>query len=290
MPLRAVIDTDIGDDIDDAFALALACLSPELEVVAVTTVYGQVHSRAQLAARLLGALGRDDIPVAAGSPNPLVGKGPATEPVYLEGLKGVEGRSASIAPLHAVDLLEKLVSAGEVDVLITIGPLTNAALLLLKRPDLASRVKLVSMAGAYTMNLAEYNVRCDPEAAAIVFSAGCEKVLVGLDVTLRCQMTQDMLRSLEKGGEEYMRVLSSYTRVWMAKSRHLPILHDPLAVAVAYAPHLVKLEPARVEVELAGRFTRGYTVVAGGEPNALFCRDVDAPRFLQLFAERVLKS
>lgn len=285
MPLRVVIDTDIGDDIDDAFALALACLSPELRVTAVTTVFGDVRARAELAARLLEALGRDDVPVAMGAPNPLVGRGPTGSPLYYEG-----GGGARASGGHAVDLLESLIEAGEVDALITIGPMTNAALLLLKRPDLAGRVKLVSMAGAYAVNAAEYNVRCDPEAASTVISSSCEKVLVGLDVTMRCQMTREMVEALERGWSECARVLASYTRLWMAKSGRLPILHDPLAVAVSYAPALVKLEPAHVEVELAGRYTRGYTLVTAGEPNAWICRDVDAQRFLKLFAERVLRA
>jgi inosine-uridine nucleoside N-ribohydrolase len=290
VPVKVAVDTDIGDDIDDAFALALACLSPELELKAVTTVYGDVRARAELAARLLGALGRDDVPVALGAPHPLVGEGPARSPLYYGGLRGVEGRSAGIVGKSAVDLLEELIEAGEIDVMVTIGPLTNAALLFLKRPDLAGRVRLVSMCGAFTINAAEYNVRCDPEAASRVFAAPCDKLLVGLDVTLKCRMSREMVEALYGLGGEYARVLSSYLRVWMERSGHLPILHDPLAVATVFAPDLVRAEPARVEVELAGRYTRGYTVAVGGEPNARVCRDVDADRFLKLFAERMLRG
>lgn len=290
MPVRVAVDTDIGDDIDDAFALALASLSPELELKAVTTVYGEVRARAELAARLLGALGREDVPVAVGAPHPLVGEAPAWRPAYYEGLKGVEGRSARIVRESAVDLLESLIESGEIDVLVTVGPLTNAALLFLKRPDLAGRVRLVSMCGAFTLNTAEYNIKCDPEAASRVLAAPCDKLLVGLDVTLKCRMSREMVEELYGLGEEYAQVLSSYTRVWMERSGHLPILHDPLAVATVFAPHLVKAEPARVEVELAGRYTRGYTVVTAGEPNARVCKEVDADRFLRLFAERVLRA
>jgi len=149
---------------------------------------------------------------------------------------------------------------------------------------------LVSMCGAFTINAAEYNVRCDPEAASRVFAAPCDKLLVGLDVTLKCRMGREMVEALYGLGGEYARVLSSYLRVWTERSGHLPILHDPLAVATVFAPDLVRAEPARVEVELAGRYTRGYTVVVGGEPNARVCRDVDADRFLKLFAERVLRG
>ena len=290
MPVRVALDTDIGDDIDDAFALALASLSPELELKGVTTVYGDVQARAELAARLLGALGRDDVPVAVGASHPLVGEAPTWRPTYYEGLKGVEGRSARIVEVNAVDFLEELVEAGEIDVLVTVGPFTNAALLFLKRPDLAGKVRLVSMCGAFTLNMAEYNIKCDPEAAGRVLAAPCDKLLIGLDVTLKCRMSREMVEELYGLGGEYARVLSSYLRIWMERSGHLPILHDPLAVATVFAPDLVKAEPVRVEVELAGRHTRGYTVVVSGKPNARVCKDVDADRFLRLFAERVLRA
>ncbi|RLF03977.1 MAG: hypothetical protein DRK00_07735 [Thermoprotei archaeon] len=189
---------------------------------------------------------------------------------------------------HAVDLLEELVEGGEVDLIITLGPLTNLALLFLKRPDLAEGIGLVTMGGAYSLNTAEYNIRCDPEAARAVISTSCEKVLVGLDVTLKCVMSDEMLKELYEGGEEYKEVLAAYTKAWRAWTGHNPILHDPLAVAVSFNRGLVRLEPAHVEVEVQGRYTRGYTVITNGEPNAKVCKDVDVEGFLKLFRERVL--
>ncbi|RLF04683.1 MAG: nucleoside hydrolase, partial [Thermoprotei archaeon] len=91
--MRVAVDTDIGDDIDDALALALAALSPELELVAVTTVYGDVRTRAKLAARLLRALGREDVPVAAGTAKPLYGEAPERPPLYSSALEGGGGYS-----------------------------------------------------------------------------------------------------------------------------------------------------------------------------------------------------
>ena len=286
MGIRVAIDTDIGDDIDDALALALAARSPELELVAVTTVYGDVETRARLAAKLLEALGRD-VPVAPGSSKPLYGEAPGRPPIYSTALGSGDSYS-NIVERHAVDLLEELVEGGGVDVIITLGPLTNLALLFMKRPDLVGRVRLVTMGGAYSLNTAEYNIRCDPEAARAVISASCDKVLVGLDVTLKCVMSDEMLRELYAGGEEYKEVLAAYTRAWRAWAGHNPILHDPLAVAVSFNRGLVSLEPAHVEVEVQGRYTRGYTVITDGEPNAEVCREVDVEAFLRLFRERVL--
>lgn len=138
------------------------------------------------------------------------------------------------------------------------------------------------------MNTAEYNVKCDPEAASILVDSNCEKVLVGLDVTLKCLMKQEMIEALRAADREHTRVLWSYTQAWMEASRHLPILHDPLAVAVAFERNLVEVQPAHVKVELTGRYTRGYTVIEKGDPNAVICKDVNVEKFLNLFTKRVL--
>lgn len=287
MALRIALDTDIGDDIDDAFAIALAALSPELDLVAVTTVYGDVKKRAVLAARLLKSLGREDVPVACGAPQPLLNPKPDKPPVYY--LPSEAGdKYANIVDEHAVDLLEELIEEGEIDAIVSIGPLTNIALLYLKRPDLADRVRLFSMCGAYFMNASEYNVKCDPEAASVVFNAGFKKTLVGLDVTLKCSMSQEILDALRLSQRSYAGTLWLYTETWMKQSGHLPILHDPLSVAVTFKPEIVETVKACVKVETSGQFTRGYTTITGGEPNAEICKEVDVRNFMKLISERLL--
>ncbi|MEM2372451.1 MAG: nucleoside hydrolase, partial [Thermofilaceae archaeon] len=233
MVLKVALDTDIGDDIDDAFAIALACLSPELDLVAVTTVYGDVKKRAILAARLLRSLGKENIPVACGASQPLLNPKPDKPPLYYFPSE-TDNRYTNIVSKHAVDLLEELVEDEKIDAIISVGPLTNVALFYLKRPDLVNRVRLFSMCGAFFINTSEYNIKCDPEAASIVLNAGFKKTLVGLDVTLKCSINQEMLNALRFSQKDYGKTLWSYTETWMKQSGHLPILHDPLAVAVTF--------------------------------------------------------
>jgi len=284
---KVIIDTDIGDDIDDAFALALALHSPELEVKAVTTVYGDVHKRGAIASRLISAMGREDIPVALGCSTPLLGKPPSKEPIYFRALESnYAGRN--IADVDAVSLMERLIENG-VTTIITLGPMTNMALLLLKRPELASRLKIIIMGGAWSMKISEYNVSCDPEAAHVVLESPAEKLLVGLDVTLRCVMSDEMVERLRKGGSQYQRVLTRYLDEWMRVANRNPILHDPLAVAASFNPNLLDWEPMNLKVELRGEYTRGYLVrLSGKKPNCRAAVNVREKDFLKLFNERVL--
>ena len=287
--MKVIIDTDIGDDIDDAFALALALKSPELEVEAVTTVYGDVYKRGLLASRLVNALGKDDIPVALGCSKPLLNPAPSREPIYFRALEKTCFKT-SISRLHAVTLMEKLIDEGA-STIITLGPLTNVALLLLKRPDLASKLRLVMMGGAWSLKTAEYNFKCDPEAVHLVLESRAEKTIVGLDVTLKCLMSDEMLEELRRGSCEYHRVLTRYLEEWIKVSRHNPILHDPLAVAAVFKPDLIEWEFMDLKIELQGTYTRGYLVKMGvEEPNARVAVNVDEKAFLKLFSERVLED
>jgi len=284
---KAIIDTDIGDDIDDAFALALALSSPEIEVKAITTVYGDVYKRGMLASRLLSAMGREDIPIALGCSNPLLGKAPSKEPLYFRALESnYAGRN--IADVDAVSLMEKLIENG-VTTIITLGPMTNMALLLLKRADLASRLKIIVMGGAWSMKLAEYNVRCDPEAAHVVLESPANKLIVGLDVTLKCVMSDEMVEKIKHGSRQYHRVLARYLNEWMKAAGYNPILHDPLAVAASFSPSLMDWEPMNLKVELKGEHTRGYLIrLNEGKPNCKAAVNVREKDFLRLFGERVV--
>lgn len=284
--VKLIIDTDVGDDIDDAFALALAAKSPEVELLAVTTVYGRVDLRAKLASMVLAAHGRPDVAVAMGARRPLVSGGPPGAPCQAAAAESWEGRN--IVKRHAVDLLlDVLRSEGDATV-VTLGPLTNVALALLKDKEAFGRARLVVMGGCLSKPVAEYNIKCDPEAAAVVLSSGVPVTLVGLDVTMRCTMTDEMLKLLATRDSEGVRALRRLYELWRQRCRRRPILHDPLAVAVSFMPRLVRAEPMRVAVELRGEYTRGLTVRVSGEPNASVCVDVDSEAFLALFRERVL--
>jgi len=288
--INILIDTDIGDDVDDALAIGFALSCPELDVKAITTVYGDTKTRAELVLKLLKAFGREDIPVGVGIKKPLLGKertGQVNQAVVLD------EREILAAPSKqaAVDLIISQVMACEHPIIVTIGPLTNVATALVKEPDLARKAKLVMMGGAVNRQQAEYNVRCDPEAARIVLESGIQVIMVGLDVTTKCKLGQEELNSLAKKASPTTHLLMDMIRAWQRSTgRVYPILHDPLAVAVSFDQTLVKMEPRKVHVETRGEFTRGFTLTSKEKAsNVKVCLDVDAVRFITFFMRRILK-
>lgn len=293
-----ILDTDIGDDIDDALALLFALKSPELRVRAVTTVYGDVETRGMLALRIIEALDAGDIPVQPGASKPLLEARPTHKPnqaVVLEGWKPKRPVRWRRNMRHAVELIAEEVEKARGDVaIVSVGPLTNIALALAAYPWIADKARLVMMGGCYSRQEAEYNVSRDPEAAKIVFESGIPSTMVGIDVTLRCRMSQSQVESFKTSNLPEVslvyRMIEAWMNAWMKETgrRHLPILHDPLAVAVGFERSLVKTRPMCIRVEVKGEYTRGFTVPVEGRPNADVCVDVDERRFMDLFMKRVL--
>jgi inosine-uridine nucleoside N-ribohydrolase len=286
------LDTDIGDDVDDALALGLAASSPELELVGVSTVFRNARERARLAWKVLEDFGAPGVPVYAGLSRP------RRQPV--ERFRMSQGRVVGAAhrrrpvPGRGVERMVEAVLArpGRVT-LVSIGPLTNVAAAITREPRFAGALKgCVAMCGVYGEQSREWNIHCDPEAAAVVFGSGLRPRVVGLDVTRRCVMSAKDLAAFRTSRRPGARLLWRLSRLWQGGRRgRRPTLHDPLAVALLLDPNLVTLCPMKVDVELRGRFTRGFTVARAapgrGAADALVAVDVAAARFLRLFRERV---
>lgn len=282
-----VLDTDIGDDIDDALALLFALKCSELELKAVTVVYGDIESRARLASKLISILGLKT-PVALGSSQSLLGFKPGWELCQAEVLKSSAEDFPNIleAPAWRIIAEEALKTDG-LNV-ISIGPLTNIALTILSEPSVKRRISLTSMAGFFKGSSAEYNVKCDPEALSLVLRSGLNPLLVGLDVTLKCLMPLSMVERLKSSQKPEHRLVSAMLDVWSRKTGfRQPVMHDPLALATLVDGRIVSVEKARVEVEFKGEHTHGFTVLTEGLPNASVCLNVDVDRFLKLFQEVV---
>lgn len=307
--LPVLLDVDTG--IDDALALLLAVRSPELELVAVGTVSGNVT--AELAAantlRALEAVGAGDVPVAVGAGAPLVER--RADAAWVHGEDGL-GNTGLPAPLGspsgetAVAQLLRLsqVHAGVLTV-IAVGPLTNIALALALDPGLASRLaRLVIMGGSARAggNLgpwAEANIGHDPEAAAMTFAAAVPRTMIGLDVTSQTTLGDTDVTafagSRDPAGEFAARILPHYLDVYAGFSgQRRCAVHDALAVAVAARPELVTTCALPVRVETAGHFTRGMTVVDlrhapadAGEPVTDVALQVDGPAFRALLRDRL---
>jgi len=282
-----ILDTDIGDDIDDALALLFALKCSDLELKAVTVVWGDVETRAKLASRLISTLGFKT-PVARGSSQSILGFKPGWEPCQAEVLKSsVEGFSNIIGKPAWRVIAEEAFKTEGLNV-VSIGPLTNIALTILSEPGVERKTRLTSMAGFFKGSGAEYNVKCDPEALSLVLKSGLNPLLVGLDVTLKCPMPMSMVEKLKSSQKPEHRLVSAMLDAWSRKTGFgQPVMHDPLALATLVDDKVVSAEKARVKVELKGEHTRGFTVLTGGSPNASVCLSVDIDRFLRLFEEVV---
>lgn len=283
-----ILDTDIGDDIDDALALAVILNSPELKLRGVTTVFKNAPRRAALARHLLQTFGRGKIPVAAGCSKPLL---QPFEPQLGEQFQVLQNDVWNETG-HAVDFI---IQAARVQdepdrdnllTLVPIGPLTNIAVALAREPELIPRVRIVLMGGQWSRPGTEWNILCDPEAAAIVFNSGAEISMIGLDVTLRCKLEAAHIKTIAQKSTAQSKLLSEMIKLWQGDAGHAPVLHDPLAVLTLF-DDCVAFEDKRIEVALCGQ-ERGRTIAAEGEPNARVAVDVDAPRAVEAFMSRVL--
>jgi inosine-uridine nucleoside N-ribohydrolase len=317
-----LIDTDPG--IDDALAILLALGSPEISVEAITTVAGnvEVDLGTANAFRVLDVARPHHRPrVARGAAGPLVG--PLITAAHFHGddglgnlgrLREADGRPRYPEPSHTLEMLDgaDLILetadrfAGRL-VVVALGPLTNVALALQRdRGRLAQAARVVVMGGAVAVPgnvtpAAEFNIHVDPEAASAVFASGLPVELVPLDVTRRVVLTAaDLDAALARHGGPTARFIQDFTAHGFDFERQegdgSMALHDPLAVGVALDPSLVTLEPLHVVVECEGRLTRGMTVAdrrprrTGPAPTCRAALEVDAPRFLRLFLERVCRA
>src|SRR5690242_6097088 len=209
-----IIDTDIGDAIDDALALALAVNSPELDIRGVTTVVDDVESKTRLAVKELNILGRRDLPVAMDALDPQPDPALPTHPRVFEVLTP----AAAMPPgRRAVDfLVDTLMQSQDRITLVPIGPLTNLALALKAEPRIKQKIeRIVLMGGAFSTKKIEYNMKRDPAAAEIVFRSGIPITAVGLDVTEPCKLRpedMDRLRLAESPTAHFLLQLIQLSR------------------------------------------------------------------------------
>ena len=292
-PIPVILDTDIGDDIDDALALALALQSPELDVRAVVTVLQHLERRADLVWKILRLYGREDIPVGMGAEQPLLTP-PRTGEVRQTSALSAEDRLPDDKRRNGLGLyLDTILRSPRKVTVLAYGPLTNVALALKAEPRIAEKIeRLVLMNGVFFQGpRLEYNTLRDPEAAAIVFSSGLPIITVGLDVTMKCQLSLEDLKRLEGSSVPAVKFLSGLIQIWQeGKPERRPVLHDPLAVAVTFRPELIRTQVGRVEVETRGEEgrTHGMTILRpdpGGPVRV--ASEVEAGEFVRLFMDRV---
>ena len=340
-PARIPLLLDVDTGIDDSLALLYACASPEVELVAVTCVAGNVDARqvAENTRAVLELAGRDDVEVALGRETPLVRALVTTPETH-----GPRGIGYAVLPpprrplsdRHAADLIieEARRRPGELT-LVTLGPATNLAVAVLREPQLPLMLRRwVLMGGSYrspgnTAPTTEWNVSVDPEAAKVAIAAFGDPALVerrraaglpglplalGLDVTERAKMLPDHVTALaQRAGSRpdpsrdevagsvasnpVVRYVADALRFYMEYHSRYDgfygaFIHDPLAVAAALDPGLVRAEEVAVDVELGGTLTTGETVTDwrrswGRPPTLAVAVEADVATFFERFVERV---
>jgi inosine-uridine nucleoside N-ribohydrolase len=288
-PISIILDTDIGDDVDDALALAVALNSPEIELRGVTTVFRDAPRRALLAQQLL-QLWQRDVPVRAGTSKPLI-KPYSAIPGGANLGKQFEVLDPSLRyeiSRHAVDFIIETAQGGEFSAespltICPIGPLTNIALALAKEPEIIACTRIVLMGGQWSKPGVEWNIVCDPEAAAIVFNSGANITMVGLDVTLQCVLSEAQIEQLGSAGTPRAGLLYDLIKLW----GHKVTLHDPLTLLTLF-DDCVQFEDKHLEVVL-NETEYGRTKVIDGTPNCRVAIAVDVERAVNLFMERVLR-
>ena len=309
-PRPVLIDCDPGQD--DALMLMLALASPELDILGITAVAGNVPlALTQRNARLICELaGRPEARVHAGCERPMARELVTAEYVHgKSGIDGVDIREPAL-PLqdqHAVPfLIDTLDAAAPASItLVATGPLTNLATAFVERPAIVDKVaEIVLMGGGFreggnTTPAAEFNVYVDPDAAHIVFECGRPITVMSLDVTHQAMTTPARLRRIAAIGTPLAAaahaMLQFYDRHDIEKygSDGAP-LHDPLTIAFLLRPELFAGKPVHVAVETGSELTMGATVVdywgvTGKAPNATWIHSIDADGFYDLLIERLAR-
>jgi purine nucleosidase len=298
--IRAILDVDTG--VDDAMAIALAMAAQTIDLIAVTTVAGNVELEhtTRNTLRVLDFVGAAHIPVYRGMSRPM--DRPLHTASHVHGSDGLGGAdipdsSRSVEPRSAPQyLIDAARQSPGTLTFIFVGPLTNLAVATALEPELPRLVKrLVIMGGAFrvpgnTTPAAEFNIFADPEAAAQVLAAGFDATWVGLDVTMQAAFSRaqwDALEGVTAPNAQIVRKAGA--QMFINFNRPLNYLHDPLAVAVAADPTLVDAPEEQVMIETGGAYSAGQTLVQrpgrDGGARTNVAQTVDAERFNTYFTE-----
>ncbi len=276
MTTAVTLDTDIGSDVDDVLALATIFGSPELDLTAVTTVYGDTLLRARMVARVTAVAG-----LAAGLVVPGRAETRSGREVWWAGHEG--------ALLPDLDREKVDTEADPIDVLaasprvVAVGPLTNVAEAV-ERPGRALE-QLYLMGGDFSLSKAEHNIKCDVDAAAVVFASGVPTTVIGLDQTVRIRLGGAVVAEIESAGPLGVLLGAETRQFWKFNAEDSNVPHDPAAVLMLTDPELFAFATGRIEVDPTGltRFT------PGDGPHRIVT-DLDTDRVATRVVDRILTA
>jgi purine nucleosidase len=288
---KIIIDTDIGDDVDDAFAIALALRSPELQIIGISTTFGDTEARAKIVDRLLADAGREDIPVAVGTPTP--SSNPMSQRRYGEaGRSAFSGKAKASHPKAADFILEQIRRyPGEIT-LIAIGPLFNVGELIDKDPEAFRKLKqVVLMGGSIERGYGdlgyaaphgpdvEWNIKCDIPSAQKLFSSGVPLYVMPLDST-ELKLDEVKRAVLFKADTPLTDALTLLYHQW---GQETPTLFDVMTVAYILNPKLCPVKPMHIRVD-----GEGFTRAEAGAANAEVCLNSDSEAFFRFTISRII--
>ena len=294
---KVILDTDIGDDIDDSFALLLLLESKAFDVLGVTTVFRNAEKRAYMAKELIDSLGYDvkvypgeDFPIKSKIEDLIDPKIKAKEKLdekgkYLIPQWSESMRNHKIEQENAVNFIIEQVNKypGEVT-LITIGPMTNVARALEKDPSIENKIKEVRiMGGGIGLSWPEWNVFCDPEAAHKIYYSNIKTITqVGCNVTLQTGLSPQDVEDLKNNKSKTIALVYDAMMKWFKHYEFTtPVMHDPLTVASLLKPEILTIEKMHVEIDLAKRGIMSQVNDGGAYVNVATA--VDKNGFFALF-------
>lgn len=298
---KIILDTDIGDDIDDAFALSIALNEPRCELLGVTTVFRNAEKRAKMAKSLIKAFNKD-VKVYAGCDVPLIAKVDDLIPADIKNREKTDEKGKYLIPQylplmndskvekeHAVDYIISMVHQypNEV-VIVAIGPLTNVAMAIRKDPEIVSLIKEIRIMGGDPTNpqCKEWNIFCDPEAARIVYSSGVKLYAVGLNVTMQVKLEDKYREKLKQVEGERFSLLSNMMDKWFKHYEFAcPVMHDPLAISTLFTD-VCTFSLDHVFVGLEGE-ERAVTLKDKRGNEIYYADRVDTEKFFQYFIKTI---
>lgn len=286
---KVILDCDLGDDIDDAYALGLLIASPEIDILGVVMDYGNTPKRAQIACRMLYETGRENIPVVIGRKT---GDNYSNQFYWGEGFDKVQPVKQSGADF----IIEQLKKYPNEVILITVGPVPNMADILDKDPGALKLAKHVySMFGSFYMGYssspipsAEWNVRADVSSSKKFVSSGAKITYAGLDITTYVILKYELIELLSHRKSPLTDAVVGLYSLWGfgRDAKPEPVLFDAVAVSMVIWPELFKTRKAFVKVT-----DEGYTVIdESKEPNCEIGISVNTKEFLNKYIDRLMKQ
>lgn len=281
--IKVILDTDIGSDIDDAVCLAYLLAQSDCDLLGVTTVSGQPVERAKMVSAICRVAGRD-IPIYPGTADPFLVA--PKQPVAQQAAKLDRWPHATEFPSHeAIEFLRRTIRQNPREVtLLTIGPLTNIALLFAIDPEIPGLLKeLVMMCGVFSDHHTrgntrrEWNAMLDPHATAMVYRAQPPvHRSLGLDVTTQVVMDREAVRA--RFDTPLLRPVLDFAEVWFEQRDHITF-HDPLAAVSIFDPQVVGYQQGTVSVDVSDTDMAGRTLWEQGDGYHEVALTVDADRF-----------